>query len=185
MVIGPPYDCRVTFDDRTDLIVFYCIRRPTTPTGTFEARVFQFFFPFSSFFSFSSFLLPVFQTESARFETTLETFPGIEGVYFYQRDCDDSFRNLSFPSSLFSFSPNFFFAKSFSPRLRNSIDKLVNPFPCIRLILRNPFRRILLTEGTGNPRFRYVLLPFPNAANLVPIFASSSRFPLFFARPQF
>lgn len=136
MVIGPPYDCRVTFDDRTDLIVFYCIRRPTTPTGTFEARVFQFFFPFSSFFSFSSFLLPVFQTESARFETTLETFPGIEGVYFYQGDCDDSFRNLSFPSSLFSFSPNFFFAKSFSPRLRNSIDKLVNPFPCIRLKIR-------------------------------------------------
>ena len=55
MVIGPPYDCRVTFDDRTDLIVFYCIRRPTTPTGTFEARVFQtipIFFPFSPVFFF-------------------------------------------------------------------------------------------------------------------------------------
>lgn len=41
MVIGPPYDCWVTFNDRADLIVSYCIRRPTTPTGTFEARVFQ------------------------------------------------------------------------------------------------------------------------------------------------
>lgn len=80
MVIGPPYDCRVTFDDRTDLIVFYCIRRPTTPTGTLEARVFQtipIFFPFSSFFFPSSFLLS-FQTESASFKTTLEMeFPGI------------------------------------------------------------------------------------------------------------
>lgn len=185
MVIGPPYDCRVTFDDRTDLIVFYCIRRPTTPTGTFEARVFQFFFPFSSFFSFSSFLLPVFQTESARFETTLETFPGIGSreFIFIKEIVTIAFEICRF-LPLFSL-PNFSFAKSFSPRLWNSIDKLVNPFPCIRLILRNPFRRILLTEGTGNPRFRYVLLPFPNAANLVPIFASSSRFPLFFARPQF
>lgn len=54
MVIGPPYDCWVTFNDRADLIVSYCIRRPTTPTGTFEARVFQtipIFFLFHCFFS--------------------------------------------------------------------------------------------------------------------------------------
>lgn len=63
MVIGPPYDCRVTFDDRTDLIVFYCIRRPTTPTGTLEARVFQTIPIFSLFHPFSSLLLSFFPSK--------------------------------------------------------------------------------------------------------------------------
>lgn len=74
MVIGPPYDCWVTFDDRTDLIVFYCIRRPTTPTyGTFEARVFQ---TIPIFFLFHPFL-PNGEHATILKRTTLETFPGI------------------------------------------------------------------------------------------------------------
>lgn len=80
MVIGPPYDCRVTFDDRADLIVSYCIRRPTTLTGTFEARVFQtiptsfFFFSFLLLLSFPFFLAALFFRRRQRQE--LENYVG-------------------------------------------------------------------------------------------------------------
>ena len=75
MVIGPPYDCRVTFDDRADLIVSYCIRRPTTLTGTFEARVFQ-----TIPTSFFLLLLLFRRRERHELEITLKIFPRI-GVH--------------------------------------------------------------------------------------------------------
>lgn len=116
MVIGPPYDCRVTFDDRTDLIVFYCIRRPTTPTGTFEARVFQtipIFFPFSFFF-FLSFFLSSFPSSLPKGERELRndirnvSRNWFEGVYFHQGDTTIALEISRFLPS-FSF---FFFTKS-------------------------------------------------------------------------
>lgn len=131
MVIGPPYDCRVTFDDRTDLIVFYCIRRPTTPTGTFEARVFQtipifFFFLFHPFF-FLSFFLSSFPSSLPKGERELRndirnvSRNWFEGVYFHQGDTTITLEISRFlPSfSFFFFLRNLRSAKSNITRILN------------------------------------------------------------------
>lgn len=130
MVIGPPYDCRVTFDDRTDLIVFYCIRRPTTPTGTFEARVFQtipIFFLFHPFFF--SFFLPFFFSllSSKRGERELRndvrnvSRNWFERVYFHRGDTTIALEISRFlPSfSFFFFLRNLRSAKSNITRILN------------------------------------------------------------------
>lgn len=98
MVIGPPYDCWVTFNDRADLIVSYCIRRPTTPTGTFEARVFQ---TIPNFFLSHCFFFPVeecVELENYVGNVSMNWFTGDSFMGRYQRR-----GNLSYDFLLFSF----------------------------------------------------------------------------------
>lgn len=141
-----------------------------------------------------------------------------EGVHFYQGDATiaNAFETRRF-LSFFSFSEisalfhlclakvlRAYYFKSFSPRVRNSIDKLVNPSsPYTFNPWKPPFRRIefLLTEGTdgrsvnrvsvtprpspfpkrSEPRPNFCLVSFRSLANNTsPDLSSSSRFPPFF-----